>query len=61
MKWQVTAELSNFQGELAHKEAPLHSNCHKIYVAKSMAYIIEQSGGDFQQAGCLYKPTSGIQ
>ena len=27
-KWQVTAELNNFQGEMAHKEAPLYSNCH---------------------------------
>ena len=27
-----------------------------------MAYnIIDQLGGDFQQGGCLYKPTSGIQ
>ena len=26
-----------------------------------MAYIINQSCGDFQQGGCLYKPTSGIQ
>ena len=30
MKWRVTAELSNFQGKIAHKETPLHSNCHKI-------------------------------
>ena len=26
-----------------------------------MAYIINQSCGDFQQGGCLYRPTSGIQ
>ena len=26
-----------------------------------MAYIINQSCGDFQQGGCLYKPTNGIQ
>ena len=26
-----------------------------------MGYIINQSCGDFQQGGCLYKPTSGIQ
>ena len=26
-----------------------------------MAYIINQSCGDFQQGGCLDKPTSGIQ
>ena len=30
-------------------------------IAKSMAYIINQLYGDFQQGGCLYKPTSGIQ
>ena len=26
-----------------------------------MAYNMNESGGDFQQGGCLYKPTSGIQ
>ena len=26
-----------------------------------MAYIINQSYGDFQQGGCLYNSTSGIQ
>ena len=26
-----------------------------------MAYIINQCCGDFQQGGCLYKPTSDIQ
>ena len=26
-----------------------------------MAYIINQLCGDFQQGGCMYKPTSGIQ
>ena len=30
-------------------------------MATSMAYIIDQSCGEFQQGGCLYKPTSGIQ
>ena len=30
-------------------------------IAKVMAYIMNKSGGDFQQGGCLYKPTSGIQ
>ena len=30
-------------------------------MAKSMAYIINQSYGDFQLGGCLYKPTGGIQ
>ena len=29
--------------------------------AKAMAYIMNESGGDSQQGGCLYKPTSGIQ
>ena len=26
-----------------------------------MAYIMYESGGEFQQGGSLYKPTSGIQ
>ena len=26
-----------------------------------MAYIINQSCGDFQQGGCMYKPPNGIQ
>ena len=26
-----------------------------------MAYIMDQLAGGFQQGGCLYKPTSGIQ
>ena len=30
-------------------------------IAKTMAYIINESGGEFQQGGCLYKPTSDIQ
>ena len=30
-------------------------------IDKSMAYITNKSGGDFQQGGCLYKPTSGTQ
>ena len=30
-------------------------------IAKSMAYIMNELGRDFQQGGCLYKLTSGIQ
>ena len=30
-------------------------------IAKTMAYIMNKSGGDFQHGGCLYKPTSDIQ
>ena len=30
-------------------------------IAKSMVYIVNQSCGDFQQGGCLYKSTNGIQ
>ena len=30
-------------------------------IDKSMAYIINESGGDFQKDGCLSKPISGIQ
>ena len=32
-----------------------------LNIAEFMAYIINQSCGDFQQGSCLYKPTSGIQ
>ena len=57
---QLSSEIFRVK-YVAHKEAPLHSNYHKTYVAKSMAYIINQLCCDFQQGGCLYKPTSGIQ
>ena len=30
-------------------------------IDKYMAYITNESGGDFPQGGCLYKPTSSIQ
>ena len=30
-------------------------------IAKARAYIMNELDGDFQQGGCLYKPTSGIQ
>ena len=30
-------------------------------IDKYMAYIMNESGGDFKQYGCLYKPTNGIQ
>ena len=59
MKWQVTAKLCIFKvkwptgGPIA---LTLSQN-----IANSMAYIINQSCGDFQQGGCLYKSTSGIQ
>ena len=29
-------------------------------IAKSMAYIINELDGDFQQGGCLYKSISNI-
>ena len=54
----ITAKLSSFQGKMAQIKAPLHSKYSQL--AKSMAYVIK-SGGDFQQDGCLYKPSSGIQ
>ena len=61
MKWQsiITVKISNFHGEIAHKETiklKLSQN-----VAKSMAYIINQSGVDFQQGDSLYKLTTSIQ
>ena len=45
---------------MAHKEGLIALKLSQN-IAKSMAYIINQSYGDFQQGGCLYKPTSGIQ
>ena len=30
-------------------------------IAKAMVYITNESGGNFQQRGCLYKPISGTQ
>ena len=32
-----------------------------LKMSKSMVYIINKLGGDFQQGGCLYKSTNGIQ
>ena len=52
-------ELCIFQGEMADKETYRTQLSQNI--AKSMVYIINQSYGDFQQGGCLYKLTSGIQ
>ena len=51
MKWQVMAELSNFQGEMAHEETSI-----KLSQNVDMTYIIDQSslGGEFQQGGFLY-------
>ena len=38
-----------------------HGTQNVTNIAKAMAYIMKKSGGDSQQGGCLYKPTSGIQ
>ena len=61
MKWQVTAEYNNFQGDMGQTEAHFTQNVTKYTVAKSMANIISQLGCDFQQGGFLYKPTSSSQ
>ena len=55
-KLLVTAKLCIFQGEMTHKEALLHSNFHK-----TVAYVVNQSCGNFQQGVWLCKLTSGIQ
>ena len=31
-----------------------------IIIVKSMVYTMNELGSDFQQGGCLYKPTNGI-
>ena len=41
------SEANNFLGKMIYIEAPLYSVC-QLY-------------GDFQQGGCLYKPSSGIK
>ena len=56
-KQWVTAECSNFQGEMAHKEGPIAVKLSQN-IAKSLAYIINQLCGDFQQGGYRYKLTS---
>ena len=38
----------------------LHCTQTVTNIAKSMANIIDQSGGDFQQGGYLYRSTSSI-
>ena len=57
MKQQVTVELSKFQGELAHMQAGPITLKLSQNIVTSMAFIIDQSCGDFQQGGYLYKPT----
>ena len=58
MKWWVTAKLHNFQGEMALNKT--HCTQNITYTDKSIAYIMNKSGGDFQQGGYLYKPNSAI-
>ena len=50
----------HFQGEMATQGGPIELKLSQN-IAKSMAVIINQSSGDFQQGGCLYKPSSDIQ
>ena len=54
----VTEKLSNFQGEMVQIKGLLHMS--QYYIDKFMAYIIKKLGDDFQQGGCMYKPTSGF-
>ena len=50
----ITVEHNNyFQYDVAETEITLISNVTLIF----MTYRINQPGGDFQQDGCLYKPT----
>ena len=48
------------QGKMAQTNAPLDSKFHKILLHPRPSYIINKSGSDFQQGGCLYKATSSI-
>ena len=52
--------VDNFQGEIRSPQGGPNALTLSQNIAKSMAYIINQLGDDFQRGGCLYKPTSGI-
>ena len=44
-KLLVKAECNKFQGDMGQVDAPLHSECYKTYVAKSIAKIISHAVG----------------
>ena len=47
---------------MAYKEAHCTQTVTKYsYIKPWPTNITDQLAGDFQQGGCLYKPTSGIQ
>ena len=46
-KWQVTAELNNFQGEATYTEVPLHSKYPKTWLKPWPSNITNELGGDF--------------
>ena len=60
MKWQVARlQQSSVIFKVKWPRLRPHRTQNAIkYIAKSMAYIINKSSGDFEQRGCLYKPTS---
>ena len=63
MNWQleVTVEHNNFKVKWPKLKSHCTKNVTKCsHVLKSIAYMINQLGGDFRQGGCLCKPTSGI-
>ena len=61
--WHVKVGLRNLKVKRLTKRPHCTQTVTKyVYVAKSMAYIIDQSCGDSSKVvSCLYKPTSGIQ
>ena len=54
---QLSSAISKVKWSTRRPHSLKISQC----IAKSMAYIINQLCGDFQQAGCLYGPNSVIQ
>ena len=57
--WRVTVELCIFQGEMARPQGGPIALKLSQNIAKSMAYIIIQSYGDFQQGvACTSQPVA---
>ena len=62
MKWWIKpAEFNNFKVKWPKLRPRCTQTSQITCITKSMAYMMNQSGGDFQQGGCLYKPNSGSQ
>ena len=55
--WWVSAQLSNFQGEMAKNMALLFSKCHTIQLNPQIMYTMNNLGGNFSKvAACTSQP-----